>query len=269
MKINHLNCGSLNAFFPRAQAIVYCLLIETNTGLILVDTGFGRQDYSNPSLLMRTFTRWMGVPCKLEETAFHQISELGYTPEEVSHIVLTHLHLDHAGGLRDFQQAQVYLFRPEFEAAMNPSSLIERAYDPSHWSHRPTWVLYDDLDSDWYGFRAKQILEGTLPKIFLVPLPGHTRGHCGVAIATANGWLFQCGDAASPLHHETDIHCLEGNEHPADILPSWFVHRFIGPHISRLRDLVKNHGDETEVISAHDLLSFSKHKDASKDMAKQ
>jgi glyoxylase-like metal-dependent hydrolase (beta-lactamase superfamily II) len=142
---------------------------------------------------------------------------------------------------------------------MNPRGLIERAYDPAHWSHGPSWVLYDSAVKDWYGFQARRILEGVTPEIFLVPLPGHTRGHSGVAIATEDGWLFQCGDAASPLHRETDIHGLEGIEHPADILPGWFVRRFIGPHVSQLRDLIKNHGDEIEVISAHDLHSFSRH----------
>ncbi len=29
----------------------------------------------------------------------------------------------------------------------------------------------------------------------MVPLPGHTRGHCGVAVETSDGWLLHCGDA--------------------------------------------------------------------------
>ena len=33
----------------------------------------------------------------------------------------------------------------------------------------------------------------------MVPLPGHTRGHCGVAVRMSEGWLFHCGDAH--LHH--------------------------------------------------------------------
>ena len=135
MKIHHLNCGSLFPRFPRAEAIVYCLLIETNQGLVLVDTGFGCQDYSNPSLLMRIFLKWMGVPCQVEETAAYQIEALGYELSDVRHIVMTHLHLDHAGGLRDFPEASVHVNKAEYNAVMNPRGLMERAYDNVQWSH--------------------------------------------------------------------------------------------------------------------------------------
>jgi len=62
MKIHHLNCGSLRGRFPRVEAIVYCLLIETAYGLVLVDTGLGPQDYLNPSPLLLFFMSWVGVP---------------------------------------------------------------------------------------------------------------------------------------------------------------------------------------------------------------
>ncbi len=259
MHIHHLNCGSLNARFPRAQAIVYCLLVETDAGLVLVDSGFGLQDYSQPTRLMRGFLYLMGVPCKEEETAAYQIQDLGYAVEDVRHIVLTHLHLDHAGGLRDFPHAEVHVLRAEYEAAMNPKSLIERAYDSAHWVHRPKWVLHERSDAKWYGFESLPLIEGLSPEIRMVPLPGHTRGHCGVAIGTANGWLFQCGDAASPLHRESDPHERDESHHKAGLLPTWFVHRVIGPHVPRLRDLVRQHSDEVELISAHDIYSFAEY----------
>ena len=101
MRIHHLNCGSLKPYWPRLEAIVYCLLVETNQGLLLVDTGFGLQDYSHPTPTMRLFTRLLRVPCDERETAVRQVVRLGYDAEDVRHIVMTHLHLDHAGGLRD------------------------------------------------------------------------------------------------------------------------------------------------------------------------
>jgi len=108
-----MNCGSLYAVFPRVKAITYCLLVESDDGLVLVDTGFGRQDYTEPSRLMRFFFYWTGVPRKIEETAAFQVQELGYQLSDVRHIVLTHLHLDHAGGLRDFPRAKVHIYREE------------------------------------------------------------------------------------------------------------------------------------------------------------
>ncbi len=256
MPIHHLNCGTLRARFPRADAITYCLLIESSRGLILIDTGFGLKDYTDPSTLMRGFLFLMGTPRDIKETAAHQVEALGYDRRDVKHIVVSHLHLDHAGGLPDFPQANVHLHRAEYEAAMNPRGLIERAYDPSHWKHRPDWVLYDEPKTEWMGFEAIPILEELTPRILLIPLPGHTRGHCGVAIERDGGWLFQCGDAASPLHRDTDLHQYEENPHAANILPGWFTRRVIGPHVPRLRSLVRDHKDEVTVISSHDIFSF-------------
>lgn len=260
MKIHHMNCGSLYARFPRARAITYCLLVESDDGLVLVDTGFGRQDYTEPSRLMRIFLYWMGVPRIMEETAAYQVQEFGYQLSEVRHIVLTHLHLDHAGGLRDFPKAKVHIYRGEYQARMKPRGLIERAYDPSHWSHGPDWVVHDDQKLDWYGFKSIPIIEGLTPEIRLVPLPGHTRGHCGVVIATEQGWLFQCGDAASPFHPASDLHELDTSKHATDVIPGWFVLRLLGTHVPRIRALLRNHGDEIEAVSAHDLYSFQKYR---------
>lgn len=89
----------------------------------------GIQDYAHPSPLMRVFLWLIGSPRDREETAARQIVRLGYTVEDVRHIVLTHLNLDHAGGLRDFPGAQVHLFRREYEAAAHPHSLVERGCD--------------------------------------------------------------------------------------------------------------------------------------------
>lgn len=132
MKIHHLNCGSLTLKYRRLRSIVYCLLVETDDGLVLVDTGFGLQDYENPTMMMDGFLRLMGVPHKAEETAVCKVESLGIDPHDVKHIVLTHLHLNHAGGLRDFPHADVHLFKGELESANRPRTLLGRGCDSAH-----------------------------------------------------------------------------------------------------------------------------------------
>ena len=258
MKIHHLNCGSLNPKFPPMQGIVYCLLLETEDGLVLVDTGFGRQDYSKPSLMMSGFLRLMGVPRDEDETAYHQVVASGYEPRDVKHIILTHLHLDHAGGLRDFPGAKVHVFKGEFDSAMSPRGLVERGRDAAHWAHDPDWVLHDQVDEEWFGFPGMRVLEGGSPGIFLIPLPGHTRGHCGVAIKCDNRWLFNCGDAASPFHRDVDPHDHPADLQPLNVIPGWLSRRLIGTHVPKLRKLIAEHGDEINLISSHDIYSFEK-----------
>ena len=248
----------MTPYFPRMQVIVYCLLVETNEGLLLVDTGFGTGDCTRPPRLMRIFAAYVGAPLDINQTAARQVQRLGYSAGDVRHVVLTHLHLDHAGGLVDFPSAQVHVLRREYEGAMHPQGLVEHFYLPTHWAHGPRWVFHEECTEQWFGFGAMHLLPGLSPEILLVPLPGHTRGHCGVAIATESGWLFHCGDAASPFHRESDPHQLADTKHPLNLLPAWFIRKVIGLQVPPLRQLLREHGGAVELISSHDIYSFSR-----------
>ncbi len=119
------------------------------------------------------------------ETAIAQIRELGFEPNDVRHIITTHLDLDHAGGLPDFPDAEVHLLGRELEAAMNPSWRERPRYVAAHWAHGPRWVKHDAGGDEWFGFDSLRILPGSDAEIVLIPLTGHTLGHTGVAIKQA------------------------------------------------------------------------------------
>jgi glyoxylase-like metal-dependent hydrolase (beta-lactamase superfamily II) len=250
LRIDHLNCGSLRPYIPAIDSLVYCLLAETDDGLMLVDTGFGIQDYTAPTRLVRLFTALMRSPRDLAETAAYQVERRGHARRDVRHIVMTHLHIDHAGGLPDFPDARVHAHRLEHEAAMRPKGLIERFYISEHWAHGPQWVLHDQVNTEWYGFQGIEIIPGLSPGVILLPLPGHSRGHCGVAVETEYGWLLHCGDATYPFYHR------DHPDQPFRDPPGWLVSRFLGPHTPRLKALFEAHRDEVWMVSSHDLVSF-------------
>ncbi|BCK54606.1 MBL fold metallo-hydrolase [Nocardia wallacei] len=192
MRIHHLNCGSMS------QGMVdHCLLLETKAGLVLVDTGFGLDCVRDPRRLVGPSRHFLGAQFAEHETAIRQIQGLGYDPADVRHIVLTHLDLDHAGGLADFPEATVHVHGPEFRAATAGRTASERMrYRAAQWSHGPRWMVNElDGGDEWFGFRAVRDLPGLPPDILVVPLPGHTRGHVGVAVDTGTGWLLHAGDA--------------------------------------------------------------------------
>jgi glyoxylase-like metal-dependent hydrolase (beta-lactamase superfamily II) len=247
MTLHHLNCGTMRPYFPRLRAIVYCLLLETDDGLAMVDTGFGFGDTTRPAPLMRLFKALLRNPRDQKETAVRQVAALGYDPTKVRHIVCTHLHLDHAGGLPDFPQAKVHVYRPEYEAAMARRGVMGRFYRPEHWVHGPRWVLHELSEMAWFGFDCVPVVHGLSPEILLVPLPGHTPGHCGVAVQTGAGWLLHCGDAASPFYVGADPN------YPHDVQANRLSRWLIGSHVPRLRALVRVHGDQVRLISGHDV----------------
>lgn len=185
--------GSGGLFSP-GRMVCHCLLIESHDGLVLVDTGIGLGALQAPNERLGSTFLMMAKPrLDPEETARRQIEGLGYNADDVRHIVLTHLDLDHAGGIGDFPNAAIHVLESEHEAAMNPATPLERhRYQGAMWAHRPNWVRHTVQGERWQGFESVQALG---PDILLVPLLGHSRGHCGVAVQSESGWLLHAGDA--------------------------------------------------------------------------
>jgi glyoxylase-like metal-dependent hydrolase (beta-lactamase superfamily II) len=228
-------------YWPRLEAGTLVLVAQTNQGPTLVDTGIGRHDYEHPTRMMRDFKNVLRIPNDPKQTAIHQLGQLGFQPGDVCHIVLTHLHLDHAGGLPDFPQAQVHVFRRELEALGHPRKPLEIAYNKPCFAHNPRWLIHEMCGKKWFDFDAVP-LPGFDPEIWMVPLTGHTSGHCGVAIQTESGWHFHCGDAA-PINLDFDF------------APDW-VYRFaIGPHVPRLKAFHASH-PEVCMTAGHMLPEF-------------
>jgi glyoxylase-like metal-dependent hydrolase (beta-lactamase superfamily II) len=207
MRIHHLNCGCMcpiggplfDGFSrgPTARLVCHCLLVETDQGLVLIDTGFGLRDVQAPySRLSPFFIHFNGIQFDQKYTALDQVERLGFSARDVLHIVLTHLDFDHAGGLEDFPEATVHVMQAEIDAAQDRRGLIaSQRYRPGQWDEVKRWKYYSAGGEPWFGFEAVRDLDGLPPEILLIPLVGHTRGHAGIAIDTPEGWLLHAGDA--------------------------------------------------------------------------
>lgn len=262
MRIHHLNCGTLCPFgdrlisggggFGAAEIVCHCLLIEAGDALVLVETGFGTDDARHPY-------RRLGAPFNLalrpkpreDETAAAHIRALGLDPADVRHITVTHLDLDHAGGLPDFPDAEVHVFEAEQRAALTPSFRERPRYRRPHFEHGPRWVTYEEGGDTWFGFESIRVMDGVDAEIALIPLPGHSRGHVAVAIGDGGGWLLHCGDAY--FHHgETTT--------PPSCPPALRAFQALTAfdnaqrkeNAERLRELARDHGDEVTMLCAHD-----------------
>ena len=181
----------------RGRMVAHCLLVETERdGLVLVDTGFGTRDIEGTSGINPVFRRLVSPRLDRAETAIAQIEALGHSARDVQHIVVTHLDLDHAGGLCDFPHARVHLHAREHAAAMARATLTERRrYMKSHWAHGPRWEVYREEGDTWRGLPAVTRLRGLDTDVALVPMHGHTRGHSAVVVKHRDRWLVHAGDA--------------------------------------------------------------------------
>jgi glyoxylase-like metal-dependent hydrolase (beta-lactamase superfamily II) len=262
MRVHHLNCGSVRTIEatydgpPPAPAVNHCLLVETDTaGLVLVETGLGLADVRDPAASLDADWVTLCEPALREsETAVRQVERLGHSPSDVRHVVVTHLDVDHCGGLPDFPEATVHVQAAELAAAL--SGTYGPRYRPAHWAHGPRWEVYGPAgEQRWFGFDA-MALRG-VPELLLVPLGGHTPGHTGVAVSDGDRWLLHAGDAYY-YHRELGEH---REPHPLlDVIQTRSeVHRDLrlGTH-ARLRELVGAHGDRVSVFSAHDPWEFAR-----------
>lgn len=271
MRIHHLNCGSLRKISPPGEesaadatgrelaTVCHCLLIETGSdGLVLVDTGLGTADRRHPD--GRLGTEWVSYAQPAldpEESALRQVLRLGYAVEDVRHIVLTHLHRDHTGGLPDFPHARVHVHPDEYRAVTDPRAPHHRhsldGFMPAHRAHGPLLTPARVDGTRWFGFPGVARPQGLGCELLLVPLPGHSAGHAGVAVRAEGGrWLLHAGDAyfyhgeiehTPPLAHPVLEPVQQGAQtHAAARLATR----------DRLRGLRRDRAEGITVFSAHD-----------------
>ncbi len=271
MRIHHLNCisscplggrlmdGRTDGIFRRGRLCCHCLLLETEQGLVLVDTGFGLEDVRHPQArLSRFFLALLSPDFREEMTAVRQIQRLGWSASDVRHIVLTHLDFDHAGGLDDFPEAQVHLLEQEQQSAEARTTWLDRQrYRPQQWHSRSRWRTYRVADGEgWLGFDAVRQLDGLPPEILLVPLIGHTLGHAGVAIERRGSWTLQTGDAYF-CRGEMDLarpHCTPGLRMYQTLMEKDRRQRL--QNQERLRELKRAQGKHLDLMCSHDPQEF-------------
>jgi glyoxylase-like metal-dependent hydrolase (beta-lactamase superfamily II) len=249
--LEHLNAGWLHAP-PNPKISCHCPLLCGRGSIALVDTGIGLRDVRDPlGRIGKHLIDAAGFQFNESDTAVRQLAARGVTPEEVTHVILTHLGPDHAGGAADFPAAEVHLASEEFDAmrAGNPR------YLPIQFSHEPKWATHGPAPAvDWFGFPARRIDIGFESPILLIPLFGHTAGHCGVAARVGPGWILHVGDAYY-LRGE-----LADRDHPVGPISAAMsvdnVKRL--ESLDRLRTLQREHGHEVEIFRYHDVLQLTK-----------
>lgn len=160
-------------------------LIEHPKGLVLFDTGCHPKVVDDPAGYWGPI--WAQIPVKFprEMTVDNQIKGLGYKLEDVKYVVISHLHLDHSGGMFMFPHAKFLIMENELRYAYWPDpdrrwAFIFNDFVPTRAFN---WI---ELDSDFDLFD-----DGALK---LLKTPGHTPGESSLYVRLPNQKILLVGD---------------------------------------------------------------------------
>lgn len=174
---------------------VNCFLLELAGERLFFDTG-QTAAAARPGHLPRwhPFLRLARFELGPEDEAAAQLRRLGIEPGEVTTVVLSHLHTDHAGGLAHFSHAEVIVTSTEWRRARGLGGRL-RGYLPQHWP-RDLEPLLVDLDGPAVGPFSGSLALGGDERVRLVHAPGHTPGHMALLLRDGDRRYLLAGDLA-------------------------------------------------------------------------
>tara|TARA_Y100000590_G_C15649634_1_gene988230 strand:+ start:25 stop:885 length:861 start_codon:yes stop_codon:yes gene_type:complete len=172
--------------FNRIDLAMRCLLLDDGTNKVLIESGIG--DYY-PSKFKEMFE------IKQHDNALsNTLSKYDYSIENITHVILTHLHFDHAGGciskdlqgnfVPRFPNAKYYVSTKNWNAAMNPSPRDRASYLKDNFLCLEEHGVLELIDDN------STIIDGI--KTYCVD--GHTLGQQLVKISDENTVLLFCSD---------------------------------------------------------------------------
>jgi N-acyl homoserine lactone hydrolase len=172
----------------------YAWAIEHPEGVIVVDTGQGLHLLESAKSL-HPYVRWeVAFRIEREEEIGPQLRALGIGPRDVKKVILTHLHMDHDGGLAHFPDSEILVAPGELRAASGWAGRI-RGYLPQRW---PKWFdpIPLDLAAGPFGPFARSRRLTVAGDIVALATPGHTADHVSVVVQDGDTAVFLAGDTS-------------------------------------------------------------------------
>lgn len=160
---------------------VLAFVIEHEQGLVLFDTGQSPDSLTDPDyypggMLGWVYRRQARFRVPVEQTLPAQLAALGFAPSDITHVVLSHLHQDHAGNLAPFTDVPVYASADELalldQKAPELHGVLSTSIPPPGVTLTPVTFAAADDEVDLFD-------DGSL---VLLPTAGHSPGSMSLLI---------------------------------------------------------------------------------------
>ena len=160
---------------------VYAYLADTGQGLVLFDTGCSHALRRDAAAILGDGRAILTPVLEEADHVTSRIREMGFQPDDIDVVAVSHCHFDHAGGNESFPAAEFWLQEDEWDAANAPGSSETHYPDPAWRPVRPPRLLHGDTPLH--------------PGLTLLATPGHTPGHQSLRVELADGPLLVTSDA--------------------------------------------------------------------------
>ena len=161
-------------------------LIEHPKGLVLFDTGLVPAAMDDPRAVYGDLADLTNIRAAPDLRLDRQIEALGYKTSDVTHVIASHAHFDHSGGLYLFPEAKFYCGQGEMQFAYWPAKI------------GAGYFRYADLDAtrnfNWYeipGIDVDLFGDGSMVILFT---PGHTPGELSLLVRLPSRNFILTGD---------------------------------------------------------------------------
>lgn len=185
---------------PFLAAVAY----HPERGPIVVDAPFGHEGPANAGEVIGSFLRRTGQKFKPQWAIVPRIEQLGFRPSEVDDILMTHLHWDHTGGMKQLAHAHFWVSGREWDFAtgLGPVEAIKEGYAVDDYRALRSRIRRLDLSDEVDLAGGLDVFgDGSVEAVFL---PGHSVGHVGYRFHMTDGrTIFFMGDAVFTVEQLT------------------------------------------------------------------
>jgi N-acyl homoserine lactone hydrolase len=168
----------------RLRVPVPAFLIEHPKGLVLFDTGLHPEVGTNAHARLGVVADIFASELEAGEEVAERLAAAGFAADRIEHVVLSHLHFDHAGGLETLRNARVVVQRRDWEAGHDADLAEKVGFIAQDYDHGHDLLLVDG-EHDLFG-------DG---RVVCLPTHGHTPGHQSLRVRLDGGDLVLTSDA--------------------------------------------------------------------------